>query len=64
MIKLEDLDLIAVIKGEQYRIVSQKGPFGPTFCSKCDLYEKPECEEYACISPELDMHFRYEKIQK
>lgn len=62
MIQFENLDLIAVIKGEQYRIVSQKGSFGPTFCAKCDLYEKPECKEYACYSPKLDMHFHYEKI--
>lgn len=64
MIQFENLDLIAVIKGEQYKIVSQKGSFGPTFCAKCDLYKKPECKEYTCYSPKLDMHFRYEKIHK
>lgn len=64
MIQFEDLDLIAVIKGRLYRIVSQKGSFGPDFCANCDLYETKECKEYTCYSPKLDMHFHYEKILK
>ena len=62
MIQFEDLDLIAVIKGKQYRIVFDKDLYAYKYCSLCALKAKLECGLYACYTDKLDKHFHYEEI--
>lgn len=64
MIQFDELYLIAVIEGKQYRIVFDKLGFDGRNCLRCALSGKPECRYYPCYFSELDSHFYYEEIPK
>lgn len=64
MIQFDELDLIAVIEGKQYRIVFDKLGFASRNCLRCALSGKPECRYYPCYFPKIKSHFYYEEIPK
>lgn len=64
MIQFEDLDLITVIEGKQYRVVID-GSFDTNLsCENCAFKGLPLCDKYECAILKHYLPFHYEEIPK